>query len=139
MFEIAIPPGLEWPAVLLVAWIAGELGHRFAGLPRISVYALVGFGAAGSQAGWLAQPPADSMLLLANIAFGLILFEAGYRINLRWLGANPWLAATCLTEAVLAFVAVYAVCTAFGLATTTADLGPGLGIGCTLATVRFFR
>ena len=34
---------LAWPLALAVAWIAGEFGHRWTGLPRISIYGLVGF------------------------------------------------------------------------------------------------
>ena len=30
-----------------------------------------------------------------------MLFELGYRINLRWLGTNPWLGAAGLPEALL--------------------------------------
>jgi hypothetical protein len=38
-------------------------------------------------------------LLLADLAFGLILFELGYRINLRWLRTNPWIGVSSLAEA----------------------------------------
>jgi len=34
---------LAWPFALAIAWIAGEFGHRWTGLPRISIYGLVGF------------------------------------------------------------------------------------------------
>jgi len=54
-------------------------------------------------------------MLLANIAFGLILFELGYRINLRWLRTNPWLGATSLVEAGGTFAAVYLVAQWFGM------------------------
>jgi hypothetical protein len=64
MYELISAAGqLAWPLALVVSWMAGELAHRWTGLPRISVYGL------------------------ASLAFGLILFELGYRINLRWLRA----------------------------------------------------
>lgn len=104
---------LVWPLALAVAWVAGEFGHRWTGLPRISIYGLVGFVLANLQAGML--PSSDNIVLLANIAFGLILFELGYRINLRWLRNNPWLGLTSLTESIATFVVVFYVAQAFGM------------------------
>ena len=104
---------LVWPLALAIAWVAGEFGHRWTGLPRISIYGLVGFVLANTQAGLL--PNSSSMELLANIAFGLILFELGYRINLRWLRANPWLGVASLSEAIMTFAAVFYVAQAFGM------------------------
>lgn len=113
MPEFFLSTDLVWPLVLAIAWVAGEFGHRWTGLPRISIYGLVGFVLANTQAGLL--PNSSSMELLANIAFGLILFELGYRINLRWLRNNPWLGLTSLTEAVATFAAVFYVAQAFGM------------------------
>jgi Kef-type K+ transport system membrane component KefB len=98
--------GLAWPAVIALAWIAGELVRRW--LPRISVYALVGFLCSPGMAGLLPPASADATgIMLANIAFGLILFEFGYRINIRWLRANPWLGATAALDSLLTFAVVY--------------------------------
>lgn len=106
---------LAWPLALTIAWIAGEFGHRWTGLPRISIYGLVGFLLANAQAGLLPRPAGISIIFLANIAFGLILFELGYRINLRWLRANPWLGVTSLVEAGCTFAAVYFAAQWFGM------------------------
>ena len=80
-----VSPDVAWSFAIVLAWIAGEFGARYPGLPRISIYGLVGFVLAYSQAGILPSREAGSMLFIANVAFGLILFELGYRINLRWL------------------------------------------------------
>ena len=93
-----IPTEVAWPLALLVAWVAGEVGHRLTRLPRISLYSLTGFALGSSQLGLLPDGNA-AILLLANMAFGLILFELGYRINLRWLRANPWIGVSGLAEA----------------------------------------
>jgi Kef-type K+ transport system membrane component KefB len=106
---------LAWPFALALAWVIGELGHRWTALPRISLYGLVGFGLGHTQLGLLPPANTGSVMLLANVAFGLILFEFGYRINLRWLRTNPWLAATGVLEAAATFVAVYAVAVIFGM------------------------
>lgn len=112
MFEsLSISTDLIWPLALAIAWVAGEFGHRWTGVPRISIYGVVGFALANGQVGLL--PESVSITLLANIAFGLILFELGYRINLRWLRNNPWLGVASLTESIATFIAVFYVAQAF--------------------------
>jgi len=111
---LAILTSLAWPFAITVAWLVGEFGQRWTGLPRISFYGLVGFALAAPQLGVLPQPEAGTTLLLADVAFGLILFELGYRINLRWLRTNPWIGITGLVEAALTFIGVYLVADAFG-------------------------
>jgi Kef-type K+ transport system membrane component KefB len=109
MLKLAVPAlgDLAWPMVLAVAWVAGEFGHRWLRLPRISIYGIVGFVLSGNQGGLLADADASPIVLLADVAFGLILFELGYRINMDWIRANPWLGLTSLVEAVAAFAAVF--------------------------------
>lgn len=113
---------LAWPFALAVAWIAGEFLHRWTGLPRISIYGLVGFLFANIGGGLLPQTEGGTFMLLANVAFGLILFELGYRINLRWLRLNPWMAASGVFEAVATFAAVYYLATLSGMAPLSALL-----------------
>jgi Kef-type K+ transport system membrane component KefB len=125
---------LAWPVAILVAWLAGEHGHRWAGLPRISVYAFVGFALSSSQAGLL-PPTTDTMLLFANIAFGIFLFESGHRINLHWLRANPWIGVTSLAEAALTFASVLAVARWFDVPMTSALLMATLAMATSPATV----
>lgn len=125
---------MAWPMTILIAWLAGELAHQWVKLPRISAYAVVGFVLAPSQAGLLPQTQ-PATLLLANIAFGLLLFECGYRINLRWLRANPWFAATSLTEAALTFAAVYFLARWFEQTLSTALLLATLSMATSPATI----
>jgi Kef-type K+ transport system membrane component KefB len=113
---------LGWPLALVVSWMAGELAHRWTGVPRISVYALAGFLAGNLALGIHGQIDHSPYLLLASLAFGLILFELGYRINLRWLRANPWILATALLESGLTFLAVYGVAAWFGAAPLSCSL-----------------
>ncbi|MBX3607617.1 MAG: cation:proton antiporter [Piscinibacter sp.] len=106
---VALAGELAWPLAIALAWVVGELGHRWTHLPRISLYGIVGFALGSTQLGLLPPVAADPISMLANVAFGLILFEFGYRINLRWLRANPWIGLTGLLEAGLSFAAVYAL------------------------------
>lgn len=132
---LPILTSLAWPIALAIAWLAGEFGQRWTGLPRISFYGLVGFALANAQAGVLPPPGAGPVALLADIAFGLILFELGYRINLRWLRVNPWIAAAGLAGALLTFVAVYLVALAFGSPQLVALMMAALATGTSPATV----
>jgi Kef-type K+ transport system membrane component KefB len=110
---LAILTSLAWPFAITAAWLVGEFGQRWTGLPRISFYGLVGFVLAAPQMGVLPRPDTGPALLLADVGFGLILFELGYRINLHWLRTNPWIGVTGLVEAGLTFVGVYLVADAF--------------------------
>jgi Kef-type K+ transport system membrane component KefB len=126
---------IAWPITILIAWLTGEIGHRLVRLPRISAYAIVGFVLAPTQGGLLPADPSNTVLLLANIAFGLILFECGYRINLRWLVTNPWIAATSLAEAVLTFAAVYFLVMWFGQSEVSAVLLASLSMATSPASI----
>lgn len=129
MTDLFSPLGqLAWPLALVLSWMAGECLYRWTGVPRISVYGLAGF-LFGNLARGLV-PPADGapFLLLANLGFGLILFELGFRINLRWLRANPWIVATSLGESLLTFAALYAVARGFGMPGLASALLGALGM-----------
>ncbi|WP_312547697.1 cation:proton antiporter [Massilia sp.] len=126
---------LAWPFTIAIAWIAGEFGQRFTGLPRISFYGLVGFALAGPQLGILPAPDAGPVSMLADVAFGLILFELGYRINLRWLRANPWIGIAGVVESVATFIAVYLIAIAFDTPQLTALMLASLSMATSPATV----
>ena len=97
---------LAWPFALAFTWMAGEVVHRWTHLPRISVYGLAGFFFGNVVPDVLTAPQLELLLVTANIAFGLMLFELGYRINLAWLKDNPWIAVTGIAESLLTFVVV---------------------------------
>ncbi|MES2900877.1 MAG: cation:proton antiporter [Pseudomonadota bacterium] len=132
---LTILNNLAWPVAICLAWLAGEFGQRLTGLPRISFYGLVGFLLAAPQIGVLPWSGAGPVLVIADVAFGLILFELGYRINLRWLPTNPWLAAASLAEALGTFIAIYFTASWFGLAPMSALLLAALSMSTSPATV----
>ncbi|MBC7683715.1 MAG: cation:proton antiporter [Bdellovibrionales bacterium] len=126
---------LAWPVAICVAWLAGEFGQRITGLPRISFYGIAGFILASSQIGVLPPAGPGPILLLADVGFGLILFELGYRINLRWLRTNPWFGLASLAEALGTFVAIYSVAHLFGTSNMTALMLASLSMSTSPATV----
>lgn len=131
----SIPPDVAWSFAIVLAWIIGEFGARGTGLPRISIYGLVGFVLANTQTGFLPSNEYGSMLLLANIAFGLILFELGYRINLRWLGSNPWIGIAGLVESLGTFFCVYYIADIYGTSSIHALLLASLAMSTSPAGV----
>ncbi|MDZ4255463.1 MAG: cation:proton antiporter [Sulfuritalea sp.] len=126
---------IAWPVALALAWVAGEFGRRWLGLPRISSYAIAGFLMASSQGGFLSQPSGEAMASLTNVALALILFELGYRINLGWLRANPWLGATSVVEATATFAVVFFIARIFGQAPIPALLLAALAVPTSPAAV----
>ncbi|MGJ9417075.1 cation:proton antiporter [Massilia sp. CMS3.1] len=132
---LPILTSLAWPFAIAIAWIAGEFGQRWTGLPRISFYGVVGFVLAGPQLGILPVPDGGAVPMLADVAFGLILFELGYRINLRWLRTNPWIGISGLVESLATFIAVYLIAIAFGTPQLTSLMLASLSMATSPATV----
>jgi Kef-type K+ transport system membrane component KefB len=121
-FSFTLISEVSWPIVLCLAWIAGEAGNRWLGLPRISSYGIVGFAMAAKQFGLLPVPSQSSVALLADFALGLCLFELGYRFNLGWLRANPWLLLTSFAESVGTFFIVWLLSRWMGMSAFSALL-----------------
>src|SRR4029453_7083833 len=97
--------------LVVAAALLGEACWRLLRWPRLLGY--VGGGSLFALAGAGVQGTETALRLAVDVALALLLFEAGVRLNLRWLGRNPWLLATSIAEALLSAVAVYA--TARGL------------------------
>lgn len=106
---------IRWPLALFIAWLGGELAVSWLRVPRVAMYALFGFLLSSSQLGLLPITRTSEVVFLVNSALALILFELGYRINLRWLKANPWLAVTSIVEASVTFALVFFVAHQLGM------------------------
>jgi len=132
---LVISAELAWPLAILLAWLAGEFIHRWSGIPRISVYGLVGFLVAQAFPDMFATDSGSPVTLLANVAFGLILFEFGYRVNLNWLRFNPWIAVTGLVESIATFAAVYFIAHMTGMPPLTSLLLASLAMSTSPAGV----
>jgi len=128
-------PELILPLAIALTWLAGEFLYRWTGLPRISSYGLCGFALANVQWGILTLPDNSSLLLMANVAFGLILFEFGYRINLRWLRTNPWIGITGVLESGLSFIVVFSIAQCYGSTNFTALLLAALAMSTSPAGI----
>ena len=96
----------------LLAALLGELVWRWLRWPRMLGYVVVGTALALAGSGASGHEPA--LRLAIDGALALLLFEAGARLNLRWLARNPWLLASSVAEAALAGIAVWMVLRSFG-------------------------
>jgi Kef-type K+ transport system membrane component KefB len=109
------PDTLLGAAVLaLAAALLGEMVWRALRWPRMLGYVLVGTALAMAGRGPSGHEPA--LRLAIDGALALLLFEAGARLNLRWLVRNPWLLASSVAEAALAGIAVWVVLRSFAIA-----------------------
>lgn len=129
---------LAIPFTLLLAWLLGELGQRYLSVPRITSYGIIGIAIAVVMSISKTLFQVDdlwSLTLLAQIAFGLLLFELGYRINLAWLRHNPWLTLNALIESALTFIAVFYVAQFFELKTVPALLLASLAAATSPLTI----
>jgi hypothetical protein len=125
---------LGWPLAIAVAWLSGEFVHRWTRLPRISVYGLVGFIGTGFS-GSAQQRRIQQCDHPGELAFGLILFEFGYRINLHWLRINPWIAVSGLAESAATFGVVYLISHLTGMPPLTSLLLASLAMSTSPAGV----
>lgn len=98
----------------LLAALLGEVVWRMLHWPRVVGYTIVGTVLALAGEGASGHEPA--LRVAIDGALALLLFEAGARLNLRWLARNPWLMASSAAEAALAGAAVWAVLRSFGFA-----------------------
>ena len=134
---------IPWYAVLLLATLlAGEAAWRMR-LPRVLGWVLAGTALGPNGLDILDLAALGGLNRLLEIAVGLILFELGQRVDMRWLRRNPWLLATSVLESSLAFAAIFGVLLITGstplLAATAAAIGIATGPAVVLTLVKQLR
>lgn len=113
--------------LLLAALAAGEAVRRYAKVPRITGYVIIGALLGPEGAGLVDGDALFEMRLFVDLAIGLVVFELGRRLDAVWLRRNNWLVIGALAESVFCFWAIYAGLAFFGftplLAATAAAIG----------------
>jgi Kef-type K+ transport system membrane component KefB len=122
-------------ALVIVGLAAGEALRRYAALPRITGYVLAG-AALGPQALGLIS---DNMLFdlrpLVDLSIGLIVFELGFRLDLKWLRLNRWLLVAAIAEALFSFSAIFAALIWFDFRPLLAAMAAAVGTATSPAVV----
>ncbi|QIE25524.1 Sodium/hydrogen exchanger family protein [Caballeronia sp. SBC1] len=98
------PDAIFWAGLALVAaGLCGELLWRAWRLPRITGYAVIGLIAGNAGFGVIDVSSAGISRPLLDVALGLLLFELGSRLDLRWIRRNPYLILSSVAESTLTF------------------------------------
>lgn len=135
----------SWPPVfgdlarfgllLIAGLLGGELVHRLAALPRVTGYVLVGVLCGPQALELVPEPLSAGARRIVDLALGLIVFELGYRLDLKWLARNRWLALAAVGECIGAFLAVYAGLRYFDIAPLLAACAAAVGVATSPAVV----
>ncbi|HXN16618.1 MAG TPA: cation:proton antiporter [Usitatibacter sp.] len=137
-FLPTLPFQLSYPllfGVLLVAGMLGGEAARSLKLPRIIGYVLVGFILAPLAQAMNIEPLIDEARIFVDLALGLVLFDLGRRMDLKWMKRDWTLAASGLAESVLTFAAVFATLIALDFAAVKAGIAAAIAIATSPAVV----
>lgn len=134
-FPLPPSPVLTFGLLLLAGVAGGEVSCRLLRLPRITGYVLAGIVLGPSGFNLLDHGAARGTEAFVDIAIGLILFELGRRLDLRWLWRDRWLAATSVGEVVLSFAAMYLALALFGIEPLYAAVAAAIGVATSPAVV----
>ena len=105
--QIALNNLLLFGVLLLAGLLSGYLFHAALRLPRIVGFVAVGMLLGPSGLNWLTDPTLEDAQVFVDIGLGLVLYELGNRLDLKWLARNRWLLASGIAESALAFLCVY--------------------------------
>jgi len=128
LWPLSFSPTLWFALTLVIAVLLGEALVRYLKLPRIVGYFCTGLLLGPAGLGMIPELPAVEWRLVVELALGILLFELGCKVNLRWLKANPWIAYTSLLEAGATFAALFGLLMWFDVAGSTAAVVAAIAI-----------
>jgi Kef-type K+ transport system membrane component KefB len=131
----ATNPLLLFGLLLLAGLIGGELARRYARLPRVVGYVLVGLALGASGFNLVDRGLLQEAWIFVDMALGLILFELGRRLDLGWFRRDPWLAATGVLESALSFALVMGALIWFDVRPIHAAVAASIAIATSPAVV----
>ena len=139
-FLPSLPLQMSYPllfgVLLVVGMMGGELA-RLARLPRIIGYTVVGFIIAPLASAMGIAPLIDEARIFVDLALGLVLFELGRRMDLRWMRRDWTLAAMGFAESALTFAAVFFTLRAFAFEPVIAGLAASIAMTASPAVLLF--
>ena len=130
-FLPSLPFHLSYPLLFGVLLVAGMLGGELARAlraPRIIGYVVVGFvfGPLASAMGLGLL--IDEARIFVDLALGLVLFDLGRRMDMKWLRRDWTLAASGLAESTAAFGAVFVTLLAFDFRAVHAGIAAAIAM-----------
>ncbi|HYC35053.1 MAG TPA: cation:proton antiporter [Usitatibacter sp.] len=136
----SLPLELSYPLLFGVLLVAGMMGGELARLlklPRIIGYVVVGFVIGPIADAMGMRPLIDEARIFVDLSLGLVLFELGRRMDVRWMRRELSLIATGITESTITFAAVFATLLAFDVQPVKAGLAAAIAM-TTAPTVLLF-
>ena len=130
-FLPTLPLQLSYPLMFGVLLVAGVMGGelvRLLRMPRIVGYALVGLLMGPLAAAMGLEQLIDEARIFVDLAMGLVLFELGRRMDLRWMKRDWTLAASGAAESLLSFVAVFALLLFAGITPVKSGLAAAIAM-----------
>ena len=122
-------------AVLLSGLAAGHVFARYLRLPRITGFVAAGLVLGPGMLNLLDRTTLAELSIFVDISLGLILFELGRRLDLRWLTRDGWLLASGLGESLLSFVFVYWTLRYFDVAPVYAAIAAAIAMATSPAVL----
>ena len=117
---------LLFGVLLVVGMMGGELARRVH-LPRVIGYVLVGF-ALGPLGQAISLDIIAETRIFVDLALGLVLFDLGRRVDLKWMRRDWTLAASGLAESLASFGAVFAVFLMLGFPAVESGLAAAIAM-----------
>lgn len=117
---------LLFGVLLVVGMMGGELARRVH-LPRVIGYVLVGF-ALGPLGQAISLDIIAEARIFVDLALGLVLFDLGRRVDLKWMRRDWTLAASGLAESLASFGAVFAVFLVLGYPAVESGLAAAIAM-----------
>ena len=105
------PPAANAFLIFGLLLLAGLAGGRLAAttrvLPAITGYIATGFLLGPGVLGWLTDEMLAQSRVLAEFSLGLIVFDLGRRLDLKWASHDRWLLPMGVAESALSFAAMF--------------------------------
>lgn len=139
-FLPTLPLQMSYPLLFGVLLVLGMMGGEVARLfrlPRILGYTLVGFVIGAVAHALRFEPLIEEARIFVDLSLGLVLFELGRRMDMRWMRRDWTLAAMGFAESALSFAAVFFALRAFDFEPVLAGLAASIAMTASPAVLLF--
>ena len=125
---LALNPLAAFGILLALGVIGGQIAVRVARLPAIVGYVLTGLLIGPHSLRLLNEQLLQQASIFVHLALGIALFEAGRRVDLRWLRVERTLLLTTLLYCLLTLLGLFAVLQLFGFGLAASLMLAALGV-----------